>query len=227
MEVKDLKNYGKALSEITARLPMATDLKFKIKVMKLAYDNLGFQKFFRFMSLFKSEMKEMQRRDFSKIREKGLDDKKFIKSMVDIAAMYSSFSKLLGEGRAIDIFKEIMEITGREVFPVLVPLAEECRKCDEPFEAYKEYLMAMNDADREAGCHFCEITENTGSTFQVNYTYCAWYEIAKLLGCEKIDFCYADDVFFSDCLKPLKIKLTRTNTLLRGGPCCDFRFERE
>ena len=79
-----------------------------------------------------------------------------------------------------------------------------------------------------AGCHVYELVNNTDDTFQMNCIYCAWYEIPKLLGVKEacLPSCYADDVYLPNALGEIDIKFKRTNTLARGGNCCDFKFER-
>lgn len=166
--------------------------------------------------------------DLSGVREKGLTDEKFIKAQVEFAALFSAMSKVVGGERALDVLHEMIEATVRQLFDSLFAGMEDFQQFDDPWHAYSEYMLATARADEQDGAHVFEIVENSDDAFQINCTYCAWYEIAKALGVEEScqANCYGDDVVFPEWLKPYGITYIRTNTLARGGACCDFRFER-
>ncbi len=110
----------------------------------------------------------------------------------------------------------------------MMPSADETRRFDDPFKAFKEYSLAGPEAARRAGCHDIEIVEDTADALQLDITYCVWHEIARQLGVEEacLPNCYSDDVVLPGSLEPLGIVFKRTNTLARGGARCDFRYER-
>ena len=110
----------------------------------------------------------------------------------------------------------------------MMPKPEEFDTFDDPFDAFRQYYMAIFVADREAGLHDFEVIEDSADAFQVNVTYCAYCEIPKRLGiieaCQPS--CYSDDVFFPEFCRKLRMSFVRTETLARGNEACDFRFER-
>ena len=88
--------------------------------------------------------------------------------------------------------------------------------------------IKRKNTQQRTGCHHFQVIEDTYDALQFNITYCAWWEIAKLLGVEKActAHCHADDVFLPNFLSSFGVVFKRTTTLARGGDFCDFRYER-
>jgi hypothetical protein len=223
MEIKNLKNFGKSLSDISTS--MSKDQRKEISAIsfKIIRNHLGLFNLIRFTISTIIETRRMSGIDLKNIRQKGLVNEIFIKSQIRFAAMYSAMSKTVGKERALEM-NEVTSIT----FPSISPTPEDFKRSGDPWEAWKQYFLAMAEADKNAGCHVYELFENTDNTFQMNCIYCAWFEIPKLLGVKEacLPSCYADDVYLPDALRMIGIEFKRTSTMARGGDCCDFRFER-
>jgi hypothetical protein len=229
MQVKDLKNYGKSMTEMLRTVPPDLEKKLNRIGKRKVTKELGLLKSLRFVLLVRKERSRMAKQDLSAVREKGLTDEEFIHSQIEWAAMFSALSKLLGSERAVDLLNEVMEATAPPAFAEMLPTAADMQGIEgDPFTAFKEYQRAGPEAAKRAGCHEMEIVEDTDDALQLNITYCAWNEIAKQLGVQQAcrPSCYSDDVILPGYLEPLGIVFKRTNTLARGGTHCDFRFER-
>jgi hypothetical protein len=228
VDIKDLKGYGKPLN-VPERLPKAVDKKIKREGMRTIRRRLGLAKMLRLIFLIRKERKRMSAQDLSFVRQKGLTSKKLIQEQVMMAAVFSAMSKMLGAEKAMEINCEIMESAGPAILENMMPKPEEFEAWDDPFDAFREYYMALLVADREAGLHDFEVVEDSADAFQLNIIYCAYCEIPKRLGiieaCQPI--CYSDDVFFPEFGKKLGISFVRKETLARGNDVCDFRFERK
>lgn len=228
MKIKELKNYGKSLSEMTGSMPEEESKKRNALSLKVLKKHLGLFNLMRFMISAAAERRRMSKQDLSSIRDQGLTDETFIKSQVRFAAMFSAMSKIVGSEKTLEIFYEMMEAIAPQSFTSILPAPEDYERCSDSWVAWREYFLAMAEADKKAGCHAFEVVEDSDDVFQINSTYCAWCEIPKQLGVAAacLPSCYADEVYFPDALQPLDINFKRTTTLARGGDFCDFRFER-
>ena len=228
MQVKDLKNYGRSMSEMLMDVPDDLQKQLQRIGRRKVSKELGLLNLIRYVFLHRKEKARMSKLDLSAVREKGMRDEGFISSQIEWAAMFSALSKLRGSEKAIQILSEVMEATTPLAFAHMMPSIEDTKSFDDPFKAFKEYNLAGPEAARRSGCHDIEIVEDTDDALQLDITYCAWHEIARQLGVEEacLPNCYSDDVLFPGYLEPLGIVFKRTNTLARGGSRCDFRFER-
>ena len=228
MEVKNLKNFGKSLSDLSTSMPRELRKKIGAISYKIIRNQLGLINLLRFTILSRLETRRMSGIDLKNIRQKRLVNETFIKSQIKFAAMYSAMSRTVGKENALEIFSRIMDEVAPITFQSISPAPEDFKSSGNIWGAWKEYFLAMAEADKNAGCHEYELVENTDSAFQMNCIYCAWYEIPKLLGVKEacLPSCYADDVFFPDALRMIGIEFKRTGTMARGDNFCDFRFER-
>jgi hypothetical protein len=228
MELKNLKNFGKSLSDISTSMNREQRKEISAISYKIIRKYLGVLKLIRFTISTIIETRRMSGMDLKNIRQKGLVNEIFIKSQIRFAAMYSAMSKTVGKERTLEILYKIMDEVAPITFQSISPTSMDFKESGDPWEAWKKYFIAMAEADKNAGCHEYELVKNTDNTFQMNCIYCAWYEIPKLLGVKEacLPSCYADDVFLPEALGMIGIEFKRTNTMARGQNCCDFRFER-
>ena len=228
MDFHELKNYGKPLSDLTTIAQKEKQKQINAISFKVIKDNLGLLTTIRHLVATLMETRRLSKIDLTEIRQRGLTNKAFIKSQIEFAAAYSALGRMIGREKTLAIFNAIMEQIAPIAFPIILPTADEFRSCGDAWEAWKAYMAAMAEADQQAGCHVIDIVENSEDAFQMNCTYCAWYEIPKTFGLKEacLPSCYGDDVYFPEACRELGIEFKRTNTLARGGDCCDFRFER-
>ena len=227
MEVEELKNYGKPL-KIPGEVPKDIRNKVENESINIIKKNVGWMKLIKIILLTMKDEWKMSHHDWSALREKGMDDRKFLEGQVEMTALFSAVSETTGKEKALKIFKEIIEMGGPEEMGSIMPKPEEFKKVGDPFEAFKKYFMALVKVDKEEGIHNFEVIEDTKDAFQVNITYCAYCEIAKQLGIVEAcqPSCDADDVFFPKFCEEMGFKFVRKGTLARGDKVCDFRYER-
>ena len=228
MELKNLKNYGvpqTKVHEIVLKEVMEELSKTRSAIMGKHLDSTNLE---RFQSIRAAEMEQMAKQDFSTIRAKGLSDNEYIQFRIGNTASFSAMSKILGIEKAIEVSNELMEAANLKVLPATLPAVDDFKEFEDQFTAFKEYILALYKANKKVGSLDFELADNTDDTFQINVTYCTWYEIPKQLGIQEacLSSCYNDDIYFPNLCKPLGIEYKRANTIARGGDCCDFRFER-
>ncbi len=228
MEVHDIKNYKVPLTDMMDAIPTKTKLGLMIGVFKIMKSHMSFSDFIRFASLFSKEKKRLTKVDLWSLREKGLKNESFIKQQVDTVAAYSAMSALKGKDRALEIFFEIMGTAAKKVYLGWMPEPEDFRKCGDPFEAFKQWYMAMSDVSKAVGGGDYEMITNDKDVLHFTVPYCPWYDIARLLGMEEAALisCHADEEALPDYCRRMGIKYERTKALGHGDDCCEYRYER-
>ena len=228
MEVKDLKNYGVPLTDMMDTIPIRTKLGLMAGVFTIMKRHMGLVDYVRFMGLFTKEKRRLAQIDLGVLRKKGLTNESFIKQQVDTVAAYSAMSAMMGRDKALEIFFEIMGTAARKVYVGWMPSPEDIRKCADPFEAFKQWYLAMSDASKAVGGGDYETKINNKDVFHFTASYCPWYTIARLLGIEEAALisCHADEAALPDYCQQMGIKYKRAKALGQGDDCCDYRFER-
>ena len=85
----------------------------------------------------------------------------------------------------------------------------------------RSFLKIMRTTDLQKS------TQEEGKDYyNITITDCLWYNACREFGCPELcpAFCDVDDITYGD-LK--KLGFTRTQTLGKGGECCDFHFYRK
>jgi len=228
MKMEKLKNYGKSLLEMMGSIPQGiqreiSDTGFYIMKKHLNSDDLG-----RFAASMEAEKERMLKMNLSSVCEKGLNSEEFIHQQIEWAASFSEASRIIGREKALKIYRDITEKTYPKLFFYMFPTSEELNTFDDPFIAFKEWFLAMMEANKNVGLFEYNIVEDTGDTFQMDCIWCAWHATFKQLDAEGacIPVCHADDAFYPDYFQQTDIEYKRTKTLGWGNVCCDFRFER-
>jgi hypothetical protein len=228
MKMEKLKNYGKSLLEMMGSMPQViqreiSDTGFSIMKKHLTPDEMK-----HFAASLETEKEKMLKKNLSIASEKGLNSIEFIHQQIEWAASFSAASIIIGREKALNVFREITEKTYPRLFFYMFPTPEDLNKFDDPFNAFKEWFLAMMEANKNVGLFDYKVVENTGDAFQMDCIWCAWHETFRQLGVEEacIPVCHADDAFYLDYFQQTDIEYKRTKTLGWGNACCDFRFER-
>ncbi len=227
MKTNDLKNYGLPMTDTTINLSMRDNFKVMPRLLKIMKDNLGILNFLRLTMPMLSIKRKMLKQNFSKIKARGFNNNKFIKKQIESAALYVAMREMIGKEASLEIMKKIIEELSKVIFQSVFPTPEDLKRCGDPMNAMKEYFQAMWNTEKAIGSFDHEVIEYSDNIYQINVTYCIYQELGKILGVEEIDFCYADDAYLPDYCRQFSAEFIRTGTLLRGGYCCDYRFERK
>ncbi len=228
MKVNDLKNYNVPLTEMMDTISMKTKLGLMIGVFKIMKNHVSLSEFAKFASLFSKEKKRLAGIDLRILHEKGLKNKSFINQQVDTVAAYSAMSALKGKDKALEIFFEIMGTAAKKVYLGWMPKPEDFRKCGDPFDAFKQWYMAMSDVSKAVGGGDYDMKTNNKDVLHFTVPYCPWYDIARLLGIEEAALisCHADEAALPDYCRQMGIKYERAKALGHGDDCCEYRYER-
>jgi hypothetical protein len=228
MKTKDLKNYGKSLLEMMGSVPQEVQKEISDAGFNIVKKHLDSEDLWRFTASLEAEKERMLKMDFSSVREKELNSEEFLHQQIEWAASFSTVSGIIGKEKALNIFREITEKTYPKLFFYMFPTAEDLNKFDDPFNAFKEWFLAMMEANKNVGLFDYKVVENTGDAFQMDCIWCAWHETFRQLGVKEacIPVCHADDAFYPDYFQQTDIEYKRAKTLGWGNACCDFRFER-
>ncbi len=146
------------------------------------------------------------------IRSNGLSNERFIDLMLERTAMFSATVSMVGMEKALSIHREIMDQVAVPMNEALLPSGADLEGLDDPFGAFRKYLLTFFEAENTAGLHEYRIVEDNDKALAVDVTYCAFCEIPKRLGvieaCEA--GCYSDEVLFPDFLEPFGLRFVRT-----------------
>jgi len=229
MDATGLKNYGKSWIQAANEMPPGVMRAVRSTSLAVAARRVGLKRLPRFALVFLKERRRMSAVDLSFLKDKGLTDPRFIREQVEYAALFSALRQVQGERAGLDTLCRVAAATAWDLFDALFPGAEDFARCSDPWAAYRAYMTANAEADTRDGAHVFRVLENSDRALQLDCTWCAWYEIHKALGVPEAckANCYGDEVVMPEGLRPFGIVFRRETTLARGGPRCDFRFERK
>ena len=229
MKIEELKNYGRSMSE--AILDPETK-KSQKKVMRVVQRELrrelGTVGTMKLVLQMRNEIKLLKKHDWSRLKQHGPVDDKFIESLLQQAAAMKVLGKMMGTDRAADFYHKLTDRIYCEASVSIFPTVEEFKACGDVFAAFRQYAKAMIDAEHRAGIHRIDIVEDTPKAFAYNVKYCIWNEVAREVGVSQLCYagrCYGDEVFFNAVLPKAGITYRRTATLTLGQSVCDPRFE--
>ena len=227
MKVEELRNYGKGFVDLMSDPEL---MKRGRKLMMREFRReLGLIGLLKMGWRMKKEARRMKKHDWSRLRERGLTDQRFLDSLIETMAGMKALADMLGMERASEIYQRVWDRTAYDMMGSVFPSVEELKACGDAFKSYKEYFKAMSAVGERAGLHEAEIAEDTDDVFVCNYKYCVWPEVAKEFGDPYLCYpasCYSDEAWMPRFATESGWKFKRTGTLATGAPVCDFRFER-
>jgi hypothetical protein len=152
MDVESLKNYGRPYTETMTELPGAAQKRIRREGAKVIRRHLGLLGLLRLLVLTWREKRRMLRMDLDPVRRKGVTNEKFIDLIVGNTAMFSATVKMVGMDRALAIHREIMDEVAGPLNEALLPSSSEIEHLDDPFGAFRRYMLAFFEAETEGGC---------------------------------------------------------------------------
>jgi hypothetical protein len=228
MDIKELKGYGLAVSDLEGNWSPEFKARIKKKSQKIILNHLSFAQKIKLIYYFLKEKQRASRLDLSDLHTKGMTNASFIQQQLEYLAMFSALSKTLDTKSALAIMFEVMEATAGEAMRQNTPTLEEIKSCGDTMETFRKYFEPLPEASCKAGCHKLVVTENTARVFQLDITYCVWLELARKMSIPEacLPNCYADDFAYPEYYNQLGIKYSRKGTLAQGCKSCDLRFEK-
>ncbi|MEA3223240.1 MAG: L-2-amino-thiazoline-4-carboxylic acid hydrolase [Thermodesulfobacteriota bacterium] len=223
----NIKNYGKPMSSTIREMPPWLRRKAMFISFKLMLKHLRVIGLVRFFLTLPGEWRRLMNHDYAVVCERGIVDQDFVNMQIQSTAMFSTMARVVGTEKALDIQTQIAGNIAYDLMSNLGPSPEELKATGDQFGAFRAWMKALYQADKEAGIHDYEIVEDTPDAFQVNVTYCAFYAIPAEVGlgiaCQPS--CYCDEIFFPRYCAQIGSCFKRESTIARGAKVCDFRFE--
>ncbi len=230
MSGKTLSNYGKTFVEMIQHLPKEVIEEVKKKSLIILQNQCSPEQIQELMSLFPQEAETFKKIDFSTIKAQQLiKNNDYMTGIFEEAAFFVALTKTLGSETANAVYKKIIEDGLVPMFQKIFPDPDEFANIENPFEAFKDWYMAMAKAEEEIGGHIFELAEDKPDSFRMNCQYCSRCDIFQKLGITDayIPLCYLDDVFFPEYCKQIGFQYKRDKTLAKGDDYCNFHFLKE
>ncbi|MCD4673851.1 MAG: L-2-amino-thiazoline-4-carboxylic acid hydrolase, partial [Anaerolineaceae bacterium] len=147
-------------------------------------------------------------------------------------AMAKVMAGMLGMEKAAALRNRLSQKISVLVFEEMFAPAEVFIACGNGdfLPPFRQYYTALMDAMAAKGLEEAEVVIDEADDFQLNVTWCAWAEAARLMGDPYYCYystCYGDEVFFPHFCKEAGFTFERKSTLALGAPVCDFRFTRK
>ena len=134
-----------------------------------------------------------------------------------VAPLLEAFAAEVGNERALEIVQQVILQIAREQGALLAQQAGGCTLA---------HFTAVLEAWKKGDAMEMEVLEQSEDRLAFNVTRCGYADMYRQLGIAelgKILSCGRDFALIEG-FNP-EIHLTRTQTILTGAPCCDFRYE--
>lgn len=176
------------------------------------------------------ELEHWLQQDWTHLRQRGLSQENLERILKEMS-MAKVMAKALGLKKAAQLRRRLSSRVAEAVLQaVFAPPEVFIELGDGDFlPPFKKYYSALLDAMDREGLQTGLIVEDTPDLLQVNLTYCAWAEVAKVMGNPLYCYystCYGDEVYFPKLAAAGGFKFERYGTLGQGEPGCDHRFKR-
>lgn len=236
MKVEELEHYGKDILTIAEDSQMPLGQKLALLGPVLYYlggviRTLGLKGTIHMVRGVKEEIASAQELDWSSFKAKGISDD-HLQQIIKKIAMSKVMVEMMGLEKAAQLRNGLSQKISIPVFETMfAPASVFVEIGDGDFLLpFKQYYTAMMDAMAEKGLEVAEVVIDEADEFQLNVTWCAWAEAAKMMGngeCCYYSTCYGDEVFFPHFCEQAGFDFERKSTLALGAPVCDFRFTRK
>lgn len=233
--IEDLYNYGQDVFSMRANAQVPPLEKLRLFPVFLAYyfslfRSLGFAGLWRLKQSTQDEFGRWRLHDWTPLYEAGLTQANLDRILKEMC-LAKVMAEMLGLKKAAQLRRRLSDRVSHAVLRAVFAPPEAFIACGagDFMAAFKKYYLAYLEAMHHAGLQSARVVENTPDAFQINITYCAWAEIAKVIGNPLYCYyatCYGDEVFFPRLVESGGYKFERYGTLGQGEPACDHRFVR-
>jgi hypothetical protein len=236
MRVEQLEHYGKDLLTIGegSEIPFRNRLRLLPPVLRYlgaTVRELGLTGTLQLVRKLREEIQRAEGYDWTKLKETGISDE-HLAAIIKKIAMAKVMADTIGLERAAQLRQGLSQAISVPVFEEMFAPAHVFIQCGEGdfLPAFKNYYVAMMEAMARKGLEQAEVVIDKADEFQLNVTYCAWAEVARVMGDPAYCYystCYGDEVFFPHLCKQAGFDFQRQGTLAQGASVCDFRFTRK
>jgi hypothetical protein len=222
MEYQELKNFGEMLTPNPSRRVTAAVL---LSIPK----ELGFVGTPTFAKQIASKQKQWKKRQFEAVQQRGLTHQKFLDGMGSAIAFYAAIVGTRGKEKATDVYSTLAEKMSVMMYEDFMPSAEDFRRCPDPWEALREYFLALFRRYEQEHVMRIEVIQNTESDLQIHISDCAWEFMSREAGYPEMAPMsgQGDVVFLPRLMKAIGGDFNRRSCLCAGDPVCDWHFTRQ
>lgn len=185
MQVENLENYGKDIISIQKESKLS--LKKKIIIIRHSISfifsiikELNPIGFIRFIKYYKKERLKALELDWSHIEKHGIS-KDNLTNVISKEVLAKVLAEKIGMQKATELRNKLSKSISYHVFSHIFAEPEKFLILGEGdfLPPFKKYYIALASALERAGLEESEIAIDTKDCFQLNITYCAYYEVAK------------------------------------------------
>lgn len=234
LKIEEHPNFDKDLLSIQREMPFPWSskllmIKAALQLLSGIRKEIGFRGLFSMLSNVKRSVTEaLEKYDFSELYSKGLSETD-LKEILERLLLGQEMARQMGLEKAKALrtafSKEIVEDYMGRIYPA----SEYLEKCEGGFfPNWRRFVAAYIAKCEEKGVQAGYIVASSSTKFEQNMTYCAYVEIAEILGDRELCYwttCIADDYFFPQYMEKGGCRFTRSATLATGAPVCDFCYE--
>lgn len=235
MKVEELKNYGKNILEMSiASMPADRKvrvLKSAVKLFVRLTGALGVRRTIGLMRKFKKNLKDAGDLDWSDLKARGVSQKD-LDMIIKKTVLNKTIADMIGMDRLEEIRFAFSASTSYDIMEEMFASAATFMACGNGdfLDPFKRYYVALMDRMAGSGIEDFEVARYDKDVFQLNVTYCAFYEAAKKLGDPYLCYitsCHGDETFFGKLSEDAGFEYHREGTLALGKPVCDHCFKRK
>jgi hypothetical protein len=235
MRVEHLYNYGQDIFSMRANAQVPPLEKLRLLPAFLVYyaslvQALGLGGVWRLRGAAQAEFERWRAQDWSHLCQAGLSQTNLERILKEMC-MAKVMADALGLKKAAHLRRRLSNRVSHAVLRAVFAPPEVFIACGggDFLPAFKQYYTAYLEAMARSGLQAGLVVEDSPDVLQINITYCAWAEIAKVMGNPLYCYystCYGDEVFFPRLVEAAGFKFERYGTLGTGEPSCDHRFVR-
>lgn len=222
MEYHELKNFGEMLTPNPSRRVTAA-------VLLAIPKGLGFVGTPAFAKQVTGKQKEWKKRRFETAQQRGLTHQKFLEGMQSGIAFYAAIVGTRGKEKAMEVYSTLAEKMSVMMYEEFMPSAQDFLRCPDPWEAAREYFLALFRKYDQENVMRIEVIQNTQSDLQIHVSDCAWEFMAREAGYPEMAPMsgQGDLVFLPRLMKGIGGDFKRGACLCKGDPVCDWHFTRQ
>jgi hypothetical protein len=235
MQVEDLYNYGQDIFSMRENSQVPPLEKLKLLPAFLSYygslfRDLGLHGLLALRRKARQEFEYWRQQDWSHLKQRGLSQENLGRILKEMS-MAKAMAEALGLKKAAHLRRRLSSRVADAVLQaVFAPPEVFIVLGDGNFlPPFKKYYSALLEAMDREGLQTGTIVEDNPDLLQVNITYCAWAEVAKVMGDPLYCYystCYGDEVYFPKLAAAGGFRFERYGTLGQGESSCDHRFIR-
>lgn len=235
MPVEDLYNYGQDVFSMRKNSQVPPLKKLKLLPAFLSYYGslvraLGLPGVLALRREALREFEYWRQQDWTHLRQRGLSQEN-LERIIKEMSIAKVMAETLGLKKAAHLRRRLSsQVADAVLQAVFAPPEVFIALGDGDFlPPFKKYYAALLEAMEREGLQAGTIVEEDLDLLQVHITYCAWAEVAKVLGNPLYCYystCYGDEVYFPKLAAAGGFQFERYGTLGQGEAGCDHRFRR-